>query len=92
MYGHAAVMLEEKPQALTVPAACLSSDDKGSFVWVAMNGTARQNRVTIGLSDGSKAEITSGLTGAEKVICNAKAALRDGQPVMADKMDVRATR
>ena len=92
MYGHAAVILEEKPQALTVPAACLSSDDKGSFVWVAMNGTARQKRVAIGLSDGSKAEITSGLTDAEEVICNAKGTLRDGQPVIQNKTDAGAKR
>ena len=92
MYGHASVILEEKPDALTVPAACVTSDDNGSFVWVAMNGMATRKRVALGLNDGSRAEITAGLTGTGEVICQAKGTLREGQPIMPYKTDAGTLR
>jgi RND family efflux transporter MFP subunit len=81
MYGHATVVLEERPGALTLPSSCVGRDDKGAFVWLAVAGKARQQRVTVGLNDGKKAEIASGLGGTEEVICGSKEALRDGQLV-----------
>jgi RND family efflux transporter MFP subunit len=85
MYGYASVILEEKLQALTVPAACLGSDDKGAFVWLAVEGKAERRRVTVGINDGTRAELTLGLSGTEEVICSGKEALRDGQPVMIQR-------
>ena len=85
MYGHASVVLEEKPRALTVPANCLGKDTKGTFVWLVVAGKAKPQRVTVGLNDGKKAEITSGLNGTEEVVCSGKESLRDGQPVSAQK-------
>jgi RND family efflux transporter MFP subunit len=81
MYGHATVVLEERPGALTLPSSCVVRDEKGAFVWLAVDGKARRQRVTVGLNDGKKAEITSGLGGTEEVISGSKEALRDGQPV-----------
>jgi HlyD family secretion protein len=83
MYGHAAVILETKKRALTVPAVCLSSDASGAFVWLVVDGQAKQQRVTIGLNDGKKAEILSGLTGTEQIITSGKDGLREGQAVVA---------
>jgi RND family efflux transporter MFP subunit len=83
MYGHAAVILETKKQALTVPAVCLSSDASGAFVWLVVDGQAKQQRVTIGLNDGKKAELPTGLTGTEQIITSGKEALREGQAVVA---------
>jgi HlyD family secretion protein len=85
MYGRATVILEEKRQALTVPAACLGRNEQGTFVWLAMGGKAERRRVTVGIRDGDRAEITSGLSGTEEVICSGKDALRDGQPVIVQQ-------
>ena len=85
MYGYAAVVLEDRPGALTLPAGCLSNDAKGAFVWVVAEGKARQQQVTIGLNDGKKAEITSGLSGTEEIVSSGKEGLRDGQPVLAQR-------
>src|SRR5262249_38098177 len=38
MYGHASVILQEKPGALTVPVTCLGRDAKGAFVWLVADG------------------------------------------------------
>jgi HlyD family secretion protein len=81
MYGHATVVLRERRGVLAVPSSCLGRDDDGAFVWLAANGKARRQRVTVGLDDGRKAEITSGLAGTEEVICGGQEALREGQSV-----------
>jgi multidrug efflux pump subunit AcrA (membrane-fusion protein) len=83
MYGHAAVILEDKPGALTLPATCLVSDPKGSFVWVVTAGKAHRQGVTIGVNDGTKVEILSGLRGMEEVISGGKNALQEGQSIQA---------
>ena len=81
MYGRASVVLEHKPGALTLPVACLVNDPAGTFVYCIDDGKAKRRPVAIGLNDGKKAEIASGLTGSEQVILSGKAFLRDGQPV-----------
>jgi multidrug efflux pump subunit AcrA (membrane-fusion protein) len=85
MYGHAAVILEDKRNALTVPPTALSTDPKGTFVWVVLDGKAHRQGVTTGLNDGKRVEILSGLSGTHEVINSGKNALREGQAVLAQK-------
>jgi RND family efflux transporter MFP subunit len=81
MYAHAAVVLEEKPGALTLPVASLSKDDKGNFVYKVEESKAKKQYVHVGLNDGIKAEITSGLTGHELIISGGKDKVKEGQAV-----------
>ena len=88
MYGRASVVLEHKPGALTVPAAALANDPTGTYVYCRLaDGTAKRRPVTIGLNDGRKVEITSGLTGNEEIITAGRASIRDGQAVLVPKND-----
>jgi HlyD family secretion protein len=89
MYGHASVILEDRPSALTVPATCLVSDPKGSFVWLVVDGKAHRQGVTTGLNDGKKVEILSGLSGTEEVINSGKNALGEGQVVLVQKAGIK---
>ncbi len=82
MYAHAAVILQEKPGALTLPVACLSQDDKGTYVYAVVDGKAKKQYIQVGLNDGIKAEITSGLAGDAVVIAGGKNTVRDGQAVL----------
>jgi RND family efflux transporter MFP subunit len=82
MYTHAAVILQEKPGALTLPVACLSQDDKGTHVYTVVDGKAKKQYIRVGLNDGIKAEITSGLAGDAVVIAGGKNIVRDGQAVL----------
>jgi multidrug efflux pump subunit AcrA (membrane-fusion protein) len=90
MYGHASVILEDKPNALTVPATALVTDAKGAFVWLVVDGKADRRDVTSGLNDGKKVEILSGLSGGEEIINSGKNALQAGQPVSAQRAVVGA--
>ncbi len=81
MYGYATVVLQDKPGTLTLPVTCLSRDDKGPFVYAVLDGKAKKEYVGVGLNDGKKVEITSGLTGTQTIVANGKDTLRDGQAV-----------
>lgn len=81
MYGHAKVILEDKPKALTLPKGCVSHDDKGAFVWRAADGKATRRRITVGITEGDKIEIVSGLKAGEEVLRGSTAALREGQAI-----------
>jgi RND family efflux transporter MFP subunit len=85
MYGHASVILEDRPNALTVPATALISDSNGDSVWLVVEGKARRQGVATGINDGKKVEILSGLSGTEEVLNRGKNALREGQPVLVQK-------
>ncbi len=85
MYGRASIVLEDKPGTLTVPAAALANDSTGTFVYCVADGKAKRLPVTIGLNDGRKVEITSGLNGNEEIITAGRASIRDGQPVVVVK-------
>ncbi len=82
MYGHASVVLEERPGSLTLPISCLGRDAGGSFVFCVQDGRAKRVPVTIGLTDARKAEVTAGLTGSEVVVSSGKDLLKDGQEVV----------
>jgi len=82
MYGRAVVVLERRNGALTLPTTCLSTDDKGQFVFTLVDGRASKQRVLVGINDGKKAEIISSLSGSEEVIATGKDSVQEGQPVM----------
>jgi RND family efflux transporter MFP subunit len=87
MYGHAVVTLEEKKAALTIPSTCLNNDDKGLFVYTVIDGKAAPQRVTIGINDGRKVEIITGLSGGEDLIAGGKDLVRPGQAVAVGTSD-----
>src|SRR5262249_36189615 len=83
MYGHATVILEDKPQVLTLPSASLGTDDKGYFVYRVVGGKVQKQAVQIGLNNGTKVEIIEGVNENDRVVLKGKDSLRDGQPVKA---------
>lgn len=78
MYGEMTLMLEEHPNALTVPAGALHFEGDEEFVFVVEAGEARKTKVTAGIDDAVEVEILNGLAGDEEVIVASKVALSDG--------------
>jgi membrane fusion protein (multidrug efflux system) len=83
MYGNARVVLEKRPGALLVPAACVNRDAGGTFVYAVAEGKAKRMAVEIGFNDGKRIEITRGLAGKEAIISTGANAVQDGQAVQA---------
>lgn len=60
-----------------LPKDIISSSSKGTFVYVADEGMARQRRIKTGLENATEIEIISGLTGEEMIITEGYETLRD---------------
>jgi RND family efflux transporter MFP subunit len=90
MYGTALVTLDQRDSALTVPStALIRRGDKVEVFYVAdasgepPRGVARRIEVELGLDDGKRVEIRSGLTGKELIIAKGNGVVREGDSVVA---------
>lgn len=90
MYGTALVTLDEHDSALTVPSTALvRRGDKVEVFYVAdpsgdpPRGVAKRIQVELGLDDGKRVEIRSGLTGKELIIAKGNGVVREGDTVVA---------
>jgi RND family efflux transporter MFP subunit len=81
MYGAAALELEKREGALTLPATTLLVEKDVAFVYVVVDGRAKRSPVRTGLNDGIVVEILEGLTGGESVIVAGKGTVTEGTPV-----------
>ena len=83
MYGRARLTLEERFDAVTIPAEALRVDGGSSYVYRVVNGRARRTDVETKIRDGVRVEVTGGLTASERIVLSARGALADNVPVTA---------
>jgi RND family efflux transporter MFP subunit len=82
-YGQTRIVLENREGVLALPTAAVRMDDGSPHVYVAtQDDSARRLRVEIGVNDTDWIEITSGLTGNERVVTGTIVEqLADGAPI-----------
>ncbi|MGB2866922.1 MAG: efflux RND transporter periplasmic adaptor subunit [Bacteroidota bacterium] len=78
MFAAVSLIVEEHPNALTIPTQALLSDDTGPYVYVVENNITRRKRLTIGNEQDSRTEILSGLNGSEFVIYLGQQLVKEG--------------
>ena len=83
MYGKARLTLEERSDAVTIPAGALRVDAAGSYVYRVVDGRAKRTEVEAELRDGIKVEVTKGLSASERIVLSARGVLADNVPVTA---------
>jgi RND family efflux transporter MFP subunit len=81
LYAYATIVVEEHPDVLTVPATAVVREKDKAYCVLVNAGKAVLRPVEVGLSDGTKAEVVSGLDGNETVVKANSASLTDGQPI-----------
>jgi len=81
LYVYATIIVEEHAGALLVPITALVRQDSQTFCVTAVDGRAVRKRVSVGLEDGTRAEILSGLAGNEAVVKAYAGSLVEGQPL-----------
>src|SRR5207249_5017860 len=81
LYAYATVIVEEHKDVMTVPATAMIQEKDKAFCVVVADGKAVRKPIALGLSDGARTEVTSGLDGSERVVKANAASLSDGQPV-----------
>jgi RND family efflux transporter MFP subunit len=81
LYAYATVIVDEHPDALTVPATAVVTEKDKSYCVAVADGKARRRPIEVGLSDGTHTEVISGLDAGEAVVKANAASLTDGQPL-----------
>jgi len=81
MFASVAVLVARREGVLAVPVDALVDQDNEQIVFVVEAQTARARPVTIGITDGTLVEITSGVQTGEMVIVAGHRTLRDGAQV-----------
>jgi RND family efflux transporter MFP subunit len=80
---HASIVGKQVPQALTIPASALltAQDGSKSVMVVGADGAAHSKPVGVGITDGGRVQITSGLSAGDMVITTGNYALEEGTKV-----------
>lgn len=78
MFGRISVLLEERPDVLTVPRVALLEDQDEPAVFVLRDGRAVRTAVQPGHAGGDRIEIRAGLEEGDEVVTTGKLTLRDG--------------
>ena len=83
MYGEATIVLEERKDAVVLPAATVRHDEQGhSFVYVVTaDDVIHKTEVTIGLDNGTDLEILGNLHDGQRIVDATLATLKDGQRI-----------
>jgi multidrug efflux pump subunit AcrA (membrane-fusion protein) len=83
MFGSVTIYLGKTRTGLTIPSAALVGDEKDGqrSVYVVKGGKAHRVTVRVGLDDGIRAEVLSGLRVDDQVIVQHGPGLTEGAPV-----------
>lgn len=83
MLMSARIDIEQRHDALLLPASALVKEKTGTFVFTAVNAKAKKVPVKVGFSDGPEVEIVSGVAQGDAVLAGQQG-LQDGDAVMTD--------
>lgn len=81
MYAEVHIVTDRSEKALTVPVDAMTPRAGENIVFTVVDGTAKENKVKVGISDGKITEITEGLVEGDQVIVLGQQGLADGSKV-----------
>ncbi|UXN58557.1 efflux RND transporter periplasmic adaptor subunit [Phyllobacterium zundukense] len=71
-YADVSLEMNQRPDALTVPAAAIGSDSEGNFVYTITDKRITRLAVKTGLTDNGRIEVTAGLSDETPVVASAQ--------------------
>lgn len=85
MYGRVEITLDDGPNGVTIPSACLVGDSANGQgqVYIVENGHAKLRKVQLGRDTGVQVEVISGLSTSDSVILRPAGGLADGAEIAA---------
>jgi membrane fusion protein (multidrug efflux system) len=75
------IVRETRSASLLLPREAVLRELRSAHVFVAKNGKAERRDVTLGLEEGSRIEITSGIAAGEKVVVAGQGSLKPGSEI-----------
>jgi multidrug efflux pump subunit AcrA (membrane-fusion protein) len=79
LYAYATIIVEEHAGVVSLPTSALVRQDSQTCCVAVAAGRAARKPVVVGLDDGTRAEIVSGLGGDETIVKAYASSLADGQ-------------
>jgi HlyD family secretion protein len=89
MFGRATILLEKLIKNLTIPSSCLiERNGRGEgAVLVVRDGEVHRAKVRVGIDNGVRVEVVSGLKDGDQVILQPDASIADGTKVQAEPVE-----
>ncbi len=86
MFGRVEILLEKLIKNLTIPSSCLvQRNGKGEgAVFVVRDGELHRVPIRVGIDNGLRVEVTSGLTETDQVVLRPDASVAEGTKVQAE--------
>ena len=83
MFAKVKIPVEIHENAILLPRFAVIADSirETQIVFVVADGRSKRRQVEMGLAEGSRVEITSGLSGGEQVVIAGQHTLKDGEEV-----------
>ena len=81
MFARIKIAIENKQESIIVPMDDILQTPEGHFVFLVRDGKARRRQIELGIVEGKKAEVLSGLQPGDMVVTAGSHRLQDGTPV-----------
>ncbi|SFQ31536.1 efflux RND transporter periplasmic adaptor subunit [Caldicoprobacter faecalis] len=81
MFARAGLVLDKKENAVVVPKRAIVRQGDKAYVFVIKGGSVERREVQVGMDDGERIEVISGLKSGEQVVVKGQAYLKEGQEV-----------
>jgi RND family efflux transporter MFP subunit len=81
LYAYATVIVEERPEVMTLPLTAVGRDGERAYCVAVRDGIATRLPIRLGLSDGTHVEVISGVSANDSVAKTGVASLTTGQSV-----------
>jgi HlyD family secretion protein len=86
-----AIIMKESENALSIPKTAVIRQGKKEFVYVVKNGKLEKHKIKLGISNGTRQEVTSGLSESDWIIANPSTSIKEGNlvasPLQAEKIE-----
>lgn len=86
MFARVEVRIGTHPNAVQIPIDAVTRLEDAQYVYTVVEGKAHRVPVQLGARDGTRVEITDGLSGDEQVVVSGKDLVHDGQPVQVQPL------
>ena len=87
MFGRFTISYDQHRNALVIPATALLGEDNESSVYVVKDGEVTRRTIEVGLIEGGRLEILSGLDEDDEIVVVGHSGLRNGSKVLVTAAD-----
>jgi len=82
MFARVSLVTAEKKDVVVIPIRSLIRADSANIVYVVKDDTARKRELALGIREGERVEVTSGLEAGENLVTTGQEMLTDGAEVV----------